>query len=72
MLPSGLDHPEIARCVSSTLLEVVAMFVINLAIHGHTCSVLVQDEGSVHCIATTIFTDRNEGQYCLASASCVR
>ena len=36
MLPSGLDHPEIVCCVSSTLLEVVAMFVINLAIHGHT------------------------------------
>jgi hypothetical protein len=36
MLPSGLDHAEIVRCVSSTLLEVVATFVINLAIHGHT------------------------------------
>ena len=33
---------------------------------------LVQDEGSGHCITTTIFTDRTEGQYCLASASCVR
>ena len=36
MLPSGLDHPEIVRCMPSTLLEAVAMFVINLAIHGHT------------------------------------